>query len=168
MIRRLLNRVTPRRLLVNSVGHDVRISPSTEISGGRFIDIHDGVGIGRRCWLLVQGAGTRPDDLGPAIVIGAGTQVGESCTISAANRIKVGRSVLFGSRVWLTDHNHVYTDISKPVLAQGWTSGGSVEIEENCWLGTGAVIVWTMRAPGSNIAHRMRGVCDTRPSGRIS
>jgi len=141
VIGRLLNVVTPRHWLVRSTGRAVRISHSTEISGGRFIEVQDRVGIGRRCWLLVQGAATRSADLGPAIVIGEGTQVGESCTFSAANRIKVGCNVLFGARVWVTDHNHVYTDVAKPVLAQGWTAGGSVEIEDNCWLGTGSVII---------------------------
>jgi acetyltransferase-like isoleucine patch superfamily enzyme len=141
VIRRLLHLVTPRHWLVRSVGRGVRISHSTEISGGRFIEIGDRVGIGRRCWLLVQGTDRLKDFPAPAIIIGAGTQVGESCTFSAANHIRVGRNVLFGARVWVTDHNHVYTDIARPVLAQGWTAGGTVDIEDNCWLGTGAVII---------------------------
>lgn len=141
MISRLFNVLTPRHWLVRSVGRGVRISHSTEISGGRFIEIGNGVGIGRRCWLLVQGADSRKADAGPAIIVGAGTQVGEGCTFSAASHIRVGCNVLFGARVWVTDHNHVYTDIEKPILAQGWTSQGYVDIEDNCWLGTGAVII---------------------------
>lgn len=141
VIRRIVNLVTPRRRLLGSVGRGVRISHSTEISGGRFIEVHDGVGVGRRCWLLVQNVTKRTAAMGPAIVLGTGTQVGESCTFSAVNRIAIGRSVLFGARVWVTDHNHEYSDVAKPVLAQGITPGGSVVIEDNCWIGTGAVIV---------------------------
>ena len=97
--------------------------------------------IAGHCWLLVQGWETKSNDAEPVIFIGSGTSIGEQCTISAANRIHVHSNVLFGPRVWVTDHNHVYSDITKPILAQGWTSGGSVDIGDNCWIGTGAVII---------------------------
>ncbi len=93
------------------------------------------------CWLLVPNWEERQKTPGPAISIGAGTSIGESCTISAVNHVHIGLNVLFGPRVWVTDHNHVYSDTTRPILAQGWTSGGSVDIEDNCWIGTGAVII---------------------------
>ncbi|MHB8590007.1 MAG: acyltransferase [Candidatus Dormibacteraceae bacterium] len=75
------------------------------------------------------------------IRIGAGTGMGGYCTVSAVNRVHIHESVLFGPRVWVTDHNHVYSDISRPIIAQGWTSGGGVDIEEGCWIAAGAVII---------------------------
>jgi acetyltransferase-like isoleucine patch superfamily enzyme len=41
------------------------------------------------------------------------------------------------------DHNHEYSDISTPITHQGITAGGSIRIEENCWLGYGSVVLCT-------------------------
>ncbi len=138
---RLFRLVTPRTLSVGTVGKGVRITRSTRISGGRSIRIDANANIAGYCWILVPGWETRPAAAEPAIRIGSGTAIGEHCTISAINHVHIQSNVLFGPRVWVTDHNHVYSDISQPILAQGWTSGGSVDIEEGCWLGTGAVII---------------------------
>lgn len=41
----------------------------------------------------------------------------------------------------MTDHNRVYSDTTRPVLAQGLASGESADTEDNYWIGTGAVTV---------------------------
>jgi len=53
----------------------------------------------------------------------------------------VKKSVLFAPGVLLMDHNHQYTDISRPISHQGVTEGGKITIEENCWLGYGSVVL---------------------------
>ncbi|HEX6547443.1 MAG TPA: acyltransferase [Candidatus Dormibacteraeota bacterium] len=145
MLRRLSGRVTrtlvPPRYRIRSVGRGSRIVRSTRVHGGNFIAIGDGVTIAGLGWLIVPGAESRPPQTEPVIQIDSGTSIGESCTISGVNHIRIGANVLFGPRVWVTDHNHVYTDPERPIQHQGWTRGGAVEIEENCWVGTGAVIV---------------------------
>jgi acetyltransferase-like isoleucine patch superfamily enzyme len=59
----------------------------------------------------------------------------------AINRIHIERNVIFGQSVLVMDHNHAFEDISVPIARQGTTKGGSVRIEEGCWIGFGAAIV---------------------------
>ena len=127
--------------MVRTVGSGVEIDPSTRIDGGKFVRIDANANIGGQCWILVPDFETRSDTNEPVILIGSGTSIGGYCTISAVNHVHIQKDVLFGPRVWVTDHNHVYSDISQPVLAQGVTSGGAVDIEDGCWIGTGAVII---------------------------
>ena len=138
---RLARTVVPRRYMVGRRGRRVRISQSTRIAGGSFIAFGDDVDIAGLCWLLVPGFEAHAKDGPSRLSIGSGTSIGEACTISAAHHVFIGSNVLFGPRVWITDHNHVYEDTTKPIKDQGWSTGGSVDIEDNCWLGTGAVVI---------------------------
>jgi acetyltransferase-like isoleucine patch superfamily enzyme len=80
---------------------------------------------------------------GPAIVIGKGSNIGRRSVISARNRIELEEDVLLAPAVYITDHNHQYSDISKPIKDQGISSGGQIRIERNCWLGYGSMILGT-------------------------
>ncbi len=133
--------VLPRRYMVGTLGRRVRIARSTRIAGGACVRLDDDVNIAGMGWILVPGWEQRLRAPGYAIHIGAGTSVGESCTVSAVSHVHIGSRVLFGPRVWVTDHNHVYSNTDRPILSQGWTTGGFVDIEDNCWIGTGAVII---------------------------
>ncbi len=77
----------------------------------------------------------------PKIVLGRGCKIGRRSTISARNHIHLEDDVLTAPSVLLMDHNHAFSDVSTPVHAQGVTSGGSIVIGRNCWLGTGAVVL---------------------------
>ena len=83
------------------------------------------------------------DNSEPRIVLGSGCGIGRRSTISARNKIVLEADVLLAPSVLIMDHNHEYSDIEKPIHAQGVTSGGRIFIERNCWLGHGAVIVCT-------------------------
>lgn len=138
---RLDRLVTPRTSLIGTIGSGVQIDPSTNIAGGKYVRIDANVTILGQCSILVPDFETRPAADEPVILIGSGTSMGGYCTISAVNHVYIQNNVLFGPRVWVSDHNHVYSDISQPVMAQGVTSGGAVDIEDGCWIGTGAVII---------------------------
>jgi acetyltransferase-like isoleucine patch superfamily enzyme len=77
----------------------------------------------------------------PVIVLEDGCKVGRRCVISAKNRIHCEKNVIFGPSVLVMDHNHAYEDISIPIIDQGVTEGGTIRIEEGCWIGFGAAIV---------------------------
>jgi acetyltransferase-like isoleucine patch superfamily enzyme len=77
----------------------------------------------------------------PKIVLGAGCRIGRRTTISARNHICLEEDVLTAPSVFLMDHNHAYTDITKPIHAQGVTTGGTITIGRNCWLGCGVVVL---------------------------
>jgi acetyltransferase-like isoleucine patch superfamily enzyme len=82
-----------------------------------------------------------PEHNEPALVIEEGSRVGRRCIISAANSIHIGRNVLFAPAVFITDHNHIYSDPAQPIVLQGITTGGSIIIEENCWFGYGSMVL---------------------------
>jgi len=77
----------------------------------------------------------------PKIVLGNGCGIGRRSMISARNRIELQEDVLLAPSVLIMDHNHEFSDINRPIIAQGVTSGGTIVIERNCWLGFGAAIV---------------------------
>jgi len=44
-------------------------------------------------------------------------------------------------QVLIMDHNHAYEDIEVPIINQGITKGGRIQIGEGTWIGRGAAIV---------------------------
>jgi len=46
-----------------------------------------------------------------------------------------------GPAALIMDHNHEYEDVTLPITKQGITQGGTIRIEQGCWIGHGAAIV---------------------------
>ena len=92
----------------------------------------------RDVWLNVP---IIPEGSEPAIVIGRGSSVGRRSVITAINQICIGEYVLMAPGVFITDHNHEYSDVNQPIVQQGLTSGGRIVIEQNCWLGYCSMII---------------------------
>jgi acetyltransferase-like isoleucine patch superfamily enzyme len=104
----------------------------------RFISIGDDIYIAPDVWLNVV-AGS--NSLEPRIVLGSGCKIGRRSTISSRNQIILQPDVLLAPSVLIMDHNHEFSNTDLPIHEQGVTEGGRIVIEENCWLGYGAVIV---------------------------
>jgi acetyltransferase-like isoleucine patch superfamily enzyme len=102
------------------------------IGGERHIAIGDGVFVGAGSWLQVI-EGAQADAI--VIEIGDGTSIAGSCVLSAAESIRLGRRVLFARNVYVADHSHAFEDTAQPVLDQGITQVGAVEICDGAWLG---------------------------------
>ncbi len=80
-------------------------------------------------------------DNGIKIVIDDHCVINAQAVISAKNNIHLERDVMVSACALIMDHNHTYEDISKPIQAQGSTPGGTIRIEQGCWIGHGAAIV---------------------------
>lgn len=104
----------------------------------RDVSLGDNLYLAQDVWLNVASGSDEP---GPKIVLGSGCRIGRRSTISARNQIVLEADVLLAPSVLIMDHNHEFSDIEKPIHAQGITSGGRIVIGRNCWLGHGAVIV---------------------------
>lgn len=111
------------------------IEPPVRLTGERWIEVGDDIFIGAGSWLQVLGT---PDEV--AIRIGDGTSIVGHCTLSAAHSIRLGRKVLLARNVYIADHTHRYDDVGVPVLDQGITGIGAVEIGDGAWLGQNVVI----------------------------
>jgi len=61
--------------------------------------------------------------------------------ISAMNSVRIERDVVLSPSILLMDHNHAFEDINVPICDQGITEGGTIRIEEGCWIGFGTTIV---------------------------
>jgi len=92
----------------------------------------------REVWLNVPVISPSSD---PALIIGSGTNIGRRSVISAINQIHIQENVLFAPGVFVTDHNHEYTNPDLPISEQGVTQGGTIVIERNCWLGYGSMVL---------------------------
>lgn len=77
----------------------------------------------------------------PVIIIEDGCTLAQRVTLLGINKIHVERNVIFGPSVLVTDHNHAFEDVTLPISQQGGTEGGTVRIEEGCWIGFGTAIV---------------------------
>ena len=76
------------------------------------------------------------------VYIGEGTYIGSFCFISGFdNFIWIGKNVLIADQVFITESNHGYEDVTRPISKQGDVSKGSVRIEDDCWIGMGACIL---------------------------
>ena len=121
-------------------GRGVSIHHTCEVrrSYAHKIRIEDSVLLDREVWLNVPVVASGS---GPAIIIGRGANVGRRSTISARNQVCIQENVLFAPGVFVTDHNHQYSDPRLPISEQGVSSGGRIVIEQNCWLGYGSMIL---------------------------
>lgn len=120
-------------------GRGVSIHYTCDINRARASDIHigDHVYLARDVWL-----NTTPsiEEADPKIVLGDGCKIGRRSTISAKNRIVLQSDVLLAPSVLIMDHNHEYSDPNVPIHAQGVTTGGTIDVGRNCWLGYNSVI----------------------------
>jgi acetyltransferase-like isoleucine patch superfamily enzyme len=101
------------------------------------IRIGSHVFLDREVWLNVP----LIDGSGPTLEIGAGSNIGRRSVITAVNHVSLHENVLFAPGVFVTDHNHQYSDPEIPISQQGIVSGGKIVIERNCWLGYGSMVI---------------------------
>ncbi|MBB4929759.1 acetyltransferase-like isoleucine patch superfamily enzyme [Lipingzhangella halophila] len=88
-------------------------------------------------------AGMMPGlDLGstPYIRIGDGCTIGRGSHIVAHRSIEIGDDVFAGPYVYITDQNHVYSDVEVPVGRQ-WPADAPVCVAAGSWIGANAVIL---------------------------
>lgn len=76
----------------------------------------------------------------PSIHIGDGTSIQPYLHLAAATTLVIGRDVLMGSHVFITDHDHSFDDIDKHVGKQP-LAVAPVKIEDSVWLGENVVVL---------------------------
>lgn len=74
------------------------------------------------------------------MVIGQKVLISRYATISSHGFLEIGDFVGIAPHVYIADAEHGYGDIFTPLLGQPVAVGRKITIEENCWLGFGAVI----------------------------
>ena len=111
---------------------------SLYLNGQNRIFIGDRVNIayGSRLEAIDKHQGQR---FGGQILIGDGTSMELFAHIGAASRVTIGRDVMIGGHVTILDHDHTWTDYSRPPRYQGLTVAPTT-IGDGAWIGEGAFI----------------------------
>lgn len=93
--------------------------------------------IGRWAWI---GDGSKIRVHEGEVSIGAKTVMGQECTISAYQRVEIGRECIVADRVMLIDFDHGVVEVERPIRLQGIYKR-DVRVGHNVWIGYGACIL---------------------------
>ena len=104
---------------------EVEVSPRGRIEFGRFVWIGDRTKL--RCH---EGS----------IEIGAKTVMGQECTISAYQRVRIGEQCVIADRSMFIDFDHGVVEVERPIRLQGIYKR-DVVVGSNVWIGYGACIL---------------------------
>ena len=130
---------------------------------------HDGVVIGRRVtigkYAILECSGQLAR-LGKGISIGDYSSVGDYSFIGAAGGVTIGSRVMMGQRVAIHSQNHNFADTSVPIQQQGTTQLG-VRIEDDCWIGSGVVILDGVTVGRGSVLSAGSVVTKDVPSGSV-
>ena len=99
------------------------------------IELGDGVALDRGVVLLTTGERRNV----PRLKFGAGTYCNRMTMFDASDSIRIGRDCMIGPFCYITDHDHGRAPGTK-VSAQPLISA-PVVIEDNVWIGAGAIIL---------------------------
>jgi len=106
-------------------GLELKIEPAGEIRFGRFVWIGDETKI--RCHEGV-------------VEIGDKTVMGQECTISAYQHVRIGEECVIADRAMFIDFDHGIVEVERPIRLQGIYKR-DVEVGNNVWIGYGACIL---------------------------
>ena len=104
---------------------ELKIEPAGEIRFGRFVWIGDGTKI--RCHEGV-------------VEVGEKTVMGQECTISAYQRVRIGDECVIADRAMFIDFDHGIVETERPIRLQGIYKR-DVEVGNNVWIGYGACVL---------------------------
>ena len=135
--------------------------PANTIFNEQFIHIGSGTMFGPQITLsagMVPGQQCISD---PVVKIGDRCLFGKGSGIVGHFEIVIGNDVWTGHHVYITDQNHDYRDVSKPISQQSMPER-SVIIGDGSWLGHGSVVL-----PGSRIGKHVVVGANSVVSGEL-
>jgi acetyltransferase-like isoleucine patch superfamily enzyme len=122
-------------LLFLGRGLQIQIGKRGRVRFGRFVWIGDGTKI--RCH---EGE----------VIIGDKTVLGQECTISAYQRVRIGQQCVIADRAMFIDFDHAVTEVERPVRVQGIYKRDTV-VGSNVWVGYGACVLRGVRVGDNSV-----------------
>lgn len=74
------------------------------------------------------------------VEIGRKTVIGQECTISAYQRVRIGEQCVIADRTMFIDFDHGVVEVERPIRLQGIYKR-DVEVGSNVWIGYGACVL---------------------------
>ena len=99
------------------------------------------VRFGRLVWL---GDGTKIRCHEGEVVIGPKTVIGQECTISAYQHVRIGEQCVIADRAMFIDFDHGVVEVERPIRLQGIYKRDTV-VGHNVWIGYGACVLRGVR-----------------------
>ncbi|GIK76880.1 MAG: acyltransferase [Acidobacteria bacterium] len=109
------------------------LGPRLQLQAGRGARIR----FGRFVWV---GHGTKIRCHEGTVEIGAKTVLGQECTISAYQRVSIGRECVIADRAMFIDFDHNVADVEAPIRRQGIYKR-DVVVGSNVWIGYGVQVL---------------------------
>jgi acetyltransferase-like isoleucine patch superfamily enzyme len=105
------------------------------------------VEFGRFVWL---GHGSKIRCHEGVVEIGAKSVLGQECTISAYERVRIGEQCVIADRAMFIDFDHGMVEVERPIRKQGIYTR-PVEVGSNVWIGYGACILRGVRVGDNSV-----------------
>jgi serine acetyltransferase len=134
-----------------SMGHQSMIAfPPGARFGEHWMEIGDHTLIGPHVSMSVGLFGEELDPDGPTVLrIGNRCNIGRNASFVARVGIEIGDDVTTAPDLYVTDHNHAYDDVTRPISSQ-WPHEAEVRIGSGSWIGAGVVVL-----PGTTIGRNV-------------
>ena len=122
------------------------LGPGGRVIGSRHIDVGPRAHINRHAWIEAV-CSFRGQRFQPTIRIGKGFSASDRLHISCIKSIEVGDDCLFGSSVYISDHNHgvyigeIQSQPSEAPVDRTLHCTGQVCIGSRVWIGDNVVII---------------------------
>jgi acetyltransferase-like isoleucine patch superfamily enzyme len=123
--------------------------PATAIVNERYIHIGEATVIGPHVTLSAGMAPGQRCLTEPVVRIGDRCLIGRGSGVVGHLSIEIGDDVWTGHHVYITDQNHGYQDLYRPISVQ-WQPERPVRIGDGSWLGHGTVVL-----PGATIGRHV-------------
>jgi acetyltransferase-like isoleucine patch superfamily enzyme len=132
-------------------GLELQIARRGRVEFGRFVWVGDGTKI--RCH---EGR----------VEIGAKTVLGQECTISAYQSVRIGEQCVIADRAMFIDFDHGVVEVERPIRLQGIYKR-DVEVGSNVWIGYGACILRGVRVGDNSIVGTNSVVTHDVPANAV-
>lgn len=131
-----------------SIGWATSFERFSLLQGENYITIGSNVWIGEGCYLTAWSS-YRGQHFSPEIIISDRVTIGPHAHITAINRITIGKGVLTGKYITITDNSHGKSesidDLMELPIERPLYSKGPVVIEDNVWIGDKVVVLPNVR-----------------------
>lgn len=135
------------------------IAPGVEFEIGR----QGKVRLGRWCWI---GHRTKIRVHEGELSIGAKTVLGQECTLSAYQRISIGRECIIADRSMFIDFDHGTAEVDRPIRVQGIYKR-DVTVGHNVWVGYAASFLRGVTVGDNSVVGAGAVVCEDVPDNAV-